>query len=79
MSLYVKKDVPFKLIEISLINANDKQLIQISTELSIGLNLTKESEFGIRTMELNTMTQLMFRNTMSQMTLSLDTSKITLQ
>jgi phosphoribosylformylglycinamidine (FGAM) synthase-like enzyme len=41
MSRYVKKDVPFKLVEIALKDADDKQLIKISTELGIGLNLTE--------------------------------------
>ena len=41
MSRYVKKDVPFELVEIDLKDADDKQLIKISTELGIGLNLTE--------------------------------------
>ena len=41
MSRYVKKDVPFELVEISLKDADDKQLIKISTYLGIGLNLTE--------------------------------------
>jgi phosphoribosylformylglycinamidine synthase len=41
MSHYVKKDVPFELVEINLKNADDKQLIKISKELGIGLNLTE--------------------------------------
>jgi phosphoribosylformylglycinamidine synthase II len=41
MSRYVKKDVPFKLVEIELKDADDKQLIKISAELGIGLNLTE--------------------------------------
>ncbi len=41
MSRYVKKDVPFELVEISLKDADDKQLLKISTELGIGLNLTE--------------------------------------
>jgi phosphoribosylformylglycinamidine (FGAM) synthase-like enzyme len=39
MSHYVKRDVPFQLIEINLQNADNKQLLQISRELAIGLNL----------------------------------------
>ena len=39
MSRYVKRDVPFELIEISLKNADDKQLLKISAEMGIGLNL----------------------------------------
>jgi len=41
MSHYVKRDVPFELVEIDLKDADDKQLIQISTELGIALNLTE--------------------------------------
>jgi len=41
MSRYVKRDVPFELVEIDLKDADDKQLIQISGELGIGLNLTE--------------------------------------
>ena len=41
MSHYVKRDVPFELVEIDLQDADDKQLIQISRELGIGLNLTE--------------------------------------
>ena len=41
MSRYVKKDVPFELVEISLKDADDKTLMQISTKLGIGLNLTE--------------------------------------
>jgi phosphoribosylformylglycinamidine synthase II len=41
MSRYVKKDVPFELTEIDLRDADDKQLIQISTELGIALNLNE--------------------------------------
>jgi len=41
MSRYVKKDVPFELVEIDLKDADDKQLIKISNELAIGLNLTE--------------------------------------
>ena len=39
MSRYVKKDVPFELVEINLKDADDKQLIKISNELGIGLEL----------------------------------------
>jgi phosphoribosylformylglycinamidine synthase II len=39
MSRYVKRDVPFELVEINLKDADDKQLIQISKELGIALNL----------------------------------------
>ena len=38
MSRYVKKDVPFELVEIDLKNADDKQLAKISSEMGIGLN-----------------------------------------
>ena len=41
MSRYVKKDVPFELVEIDLKNADNKQLLQISSKLGIGLNLTE--------------------------------------
>jgi phosphoribosylformylglycinamidine synthase II len=41
MSRYVKKDVPFELVEISLKDADDRQLTKISSELGIGLNLTE--------------------------------------
>ncbi len=41
MSRYVKRDVPFELVEIDLQDADDKQLIKISSELGIGLNLTE--------------------------------------
>jgi phosphoribosylformylglycinamidine synthase II len=39
MSRYVKRDVSFELVEINLKGADDKQLIQISRELGIALNL----------------------------------------
>lgn len=39
MSRYVKRDVPFELVEIDLKDADDKQLIQTSRELGIALNL----------------------------------------
>jgi phosphoribosylformylglycinamidine synthase II len=41
MSRYVKRDVPFELVEIDLKGADDKQLIQISRELGIALNLNE--------------------------------------
>jgi hypothetical protein len=41
MSHYVKRDVPFELVEINLQNADNKQLLQISRELGIALNLTE--------------------------------------
>jgi phosphoribosylformylglycinamidine synthase II len=41
MSRYVKRDVPFELVEIDLKDADDKQLIQISRELGIALNLNE--------------------------------------
>ena len=37
--LYVKRKVPFELTEINVLEADDKQLLQISAELGIGLNL----------------------------------------
>ncbi len=39
MSLYVKKDVPFELHEIRLTSASSEQLLQVSKELGLGLNL----------------------------------------
>jgi phosphoribosylformylglycinamidine synthase len=39
MSLYVKRDVPFELYEIRLTDAANQQLLQISRELGLGLNL----------------------------------------
>jgi len=39
MSLYKKRPLPFELLEIDLLGASDRQLVQISTELGIGLNL----------------------------------------
>jgi phosphoribosylformylglycinamidine synthase len=39
MSLYKKRPLPFELFEIKLQGAGDKQLVQISIELGIGLNL----------------------------------------
>ena len=39
MSLYGKRQSPFELLEIKLQGVSDKQLVQVSTELGIGLNL----------------------------------------
>jgi phosphoribosylformylglycinamidine synthase len=39
MTLYTRKRVPFQLFEIYLLNADDKELVQISQEQGIGLNL----------------------------------------
>ncbi len=39
MTRYVKRDVPFELVEINLQGAENKELLQISRELGIGLNL----------------------------------------
>jgi len=39
MSLYERRPLPFDVFEIKLLDANDKQLLQISTEQGIGLNL----------------------------------------
>ena len=39
MTLYIRKDFPFEIYEINILEANDKQLMQISQELGIGLNL----------------------------------------
>jgi phosphoribosylformylglycinamidine synthase II len=41
MSRYVKRDLPFELVEIDLKDADDKQLMQISIELGIALNLNE--------------------------------------
>jgi len=41
MKLYIKRNVPFKLYEINILKANDGQLLQISSELGIGLNLAE--------------------------------------
>jgi len=41
MSLYVKRNVPFELFEVNLLGVNDKQLLQISRESGIGLNLNE--------------------------------------
>jgi len=39
MSIYVKRNVPYELFEVDLLRADDKQLLQVSKELGIGLNL----------------------------------------
>jgi len=39
MSLYVKRDVPFELYETRLASASNEQLLQVSKELGLGLNL----------------------------------------
>jgi len=39
MSIYVKRAVPYELFEVNLSRANDKQLLQVSGELGIALNL----------------------------------------
>jgi phosphoribosylformylglycinamidine synthase II len=39
MSLYQRRPLPFKLLEIKLLDADDNQLVQISTELGVGLSL----------------------------------------
>lgn len=39
MSLYIKRDLPFELFEINLLDVDEKQLLQASVELGIGLNL----------------------------------------
>jgi len=39
MSIYVKRNVPYELFEVNLSKADDKQLLQVSRELGIGLNL----------------------------------------
>ncbi len=39
MSVYIKRDLPFELFEINLLDADEKQLLQASLELGIGLNL----------------------------------------
>ena len=39
MTLYIRKNVPFELYEINLLEASDEELMQISQELGIGLNL----------------------------------------
>jgi len=39
MSIYIKRDLSFELFEINLLDADEKQLLQASTELGIGLSL----------------------------------------
>jgi phosphoribosylformylglycinamidine synthase II len=39
MSLYVKRNMPFELFEIHLTSASNEQLLQISKELGLGLNI----------------------------------------
>jgi len=39
MSIYVKRDVPYELFEVNLSGADNEQLLQVSRELGIGLNL----------------------------------------
>ncbi len=39
MSIYIKRDLSFELFEINLLDADEKQLLQASMELGIGLNL----------------------------------------
>ena len=39
MSLYRKRALPFDVFEVQLLGARDKQLLQVSAELAIGLNL----------------------------------------
>ncbi len=39
MSLFIKQDLPFELFAVDLLNADDRQLLQASRELGIGLNL----------------------------------------
>jgi len=39
MNIYVKRSVPYELFEVNLSRADDKQLLQVSRELGIGLNL----------------------------------------
>ncbi|HER54580.1 MAG TPA: phosphoribosylformylglycinamidine synthase subunit PurL, partial [Candidatus Bathyarchaeota archaeon] len=41
MSRYVKKDVPFELVEINLHDAEDQELLQISSKMGLGLNLNE--------------------------------------
>ncbi|MCW4022479.1 MAG: AIR synthase related protein, partial [Candidatus Bathyarchaeota archaeon] len=41
MSRYVKKDVPFELVEINLQDADDEELLQISSKMGLGLNLNE--------------------------------------
>jgi len=39
MSLYARRNIPFELFEVNLLGANDKQLLQISQESGLALNL----------------------------------------
>jgi len=39
MSLYARRNVPFELFEVNLLGANDKQLLRISQESGLALNL----------------------------------------
>lgn len=39
MSLYQRRPLPFEICEVKLLDASDRQLLQISTELGIALNL----------------------------------------
>jgi len=41
MSLYIKRNVPFELYEANLLEADDQQLLRISRESGIGLNLNE--------------------------------------
>ncbi len=41
MSVYIKRELPFELFEANLLDADDKQLLQISRELGIGLSLNE--------------------------------------
>jgi len=38
-TLYIRKNLPFELYEINLLDADEKQLIRISEELGLALNL----------------------------------------
>jgi phosphoribosylformylglycinamidine synthase II len=38
-SLYIRRDTPFPLFEVNLLEASDQQLLEVSRELGIGLNL----------------------------------------
>ena len=39
MTLYTKRDIPFELFDVNLMDAKDKQLVQISEELGLALSL----------------------------------------
>jgi phosphoribosylformylglycinamidine synthase II len=41
MSLYAKRNVPFELFEVNLLDADDEQLLQIVGEMGIGLDLNE--------------------------------------